>query len=84
MEINPFLQVFFRGTYVLGKKPCKSQLLRRDTQELEEGLKRDKIVQLIHLLRFDGVCYIDVGFHGGIVGMAGPLHHDVDRNAGRQ
>ena len=55
-----------------------------EMQELVQGLKRDKIVQLIHLLRLDGVGHVYVGFHRSIVRMASPLHHDIDGDTGCQ
>ena len=47
-------------------------------------LQLDKVVQLVHLLRLDGVRDIYVRLHRLVVGVPRPLHHDVDGDSGGQ
>ena len=41
-------------------------------------------IKLRHRARLYGIHDVNVGLHGLVVGVAGPLHHDVGRNAQRE
>ena len=40
-----------------------------------------QIIELRHRLGLDGIHDVDVGFHGLVVIVAGPFHHDARRYA---
>ena len=48
------------------------------------GLSLQILFKDSHLFCLDLFCNVDVGFHGFIVGVAGPFHHDLRRDVGGQ
>ena len=58
---------------------CNSKIQNYAANYIESALYQP--IQLCHLAGFDGVNDINIRLHGLVVGVAGPFHHDVGRDA---